>query len=250
MRLFLGLAAALLVAAPAIAATPVALRATPAARGGTITLADLFDGATGPAAQTVVAAAAAPGAEVVLDAGQVQLAAHAAGFDWENAQGQRRILVPTVPGGGPATGSRAPRRQQALAYVRNIAAGEIVQAADLVWSDAAVAGADAPGDPDRLIGQAARRPLRAGAPVQRGDLASPVVVHRDETIEVAFSAPGLALTLQGKALKDAAVGEPLQVLNPVSKKVIEAVASAPGRAVVGPAADALKAAPFATASLR
>jgi flagella basal body P-ring formation protein FlgA len=119
-----------------------------------------------------------------------------------------------------------------------------------MWSDAVIAPANAPGDPDAVIGQAARRPLRAGAAVLAGDLSAPVAVHRDEVVSVAYEAPGISLVLQGKALKDAAVGDTVQVLNPQSKKTIEAVVSGPGKALVGPRADALKARAFSTASLR
>jgi flagella basal body P-ring formation protein FlgA len=252
MRIALAAAAALLaLASPALAAAPVALRASPLAHGETVTLADLFDGVSGPQGETAVARAAAPGRQVVLDAGRVQLAAQRAGFAWDNPQGLRRILVGTAASGSPVLGAaRATRGAQALAWARNVPAGEIIQAADLVWSDQVIAGADAPGDPDRVIGQAARHAIRAGAAVQRSDVSAPVVVHRDEMIEIVFAAPGIHLVLQGKALKDAAVGEPVQVLNPSSKKVIEAVASAPGKAVVGPAAEVLKAQPFTTASIR
>ena len=66
-----------------------------------------------------------------------------------------------------ATGSavRPARRVQALAFTRNIAAGEIVGPQDLEWSDTVIAGGDAPGDVDAVIGMAAKRPLRAGAAV-------------------------------------------------------------------------------------
>jgi flagella basal body P-ring formation protein FlgA len=210
-------------------------------------LGDLFDGA-GAASRVVVASGL--GMNAVLDAGRVQLAAAQAGLDWANDLGVRRIVVAsaTSPAAGRAAASRPSR--QVLAYARNINAGEIVQASDLKWSDEAVAGANAPGNPDAIIGQAARRPLREGAAVQSADLAQPMVVHRDETISVAYEAGGITLVLQAKALKDAAVGESVQVLNPQSKKIIEAVAAGPGKAVVGPRADRLKAAPFSTASLR
>jgi flagella basal body P-ring formation protein FlgA len=246
----------LALAAPAVAGTPVTLRLAPVSRGDTVTLADLFDGATGPAGKVVLAPAAGPGLNAVLDAGRVQMAAKGAGLDWDNAQGMRRILVGS---GGSAAETRASasagptrsaRQTQVLAYARNINTGEILQANDLVWSSEVIAGPNAPGDPERLIGQAARHPLRGGAAAQSGDLAAAAVIHRDETIEVAFQAPGISLILQGKAMKDAAMGESVQVMNPQSKKIIEAVASGPGKAVVGPRADALKAAPFATASLR
>jgi flagella basal body P-ring formation protein FlgA len=58
---------------------------------------------------------------------------------------------------------------------------------------------------------------------------------------VAFESEGIVLTLEGKAASDATLGDTVEVINTSSKKTIEAVASAPGRAVVGPAADALKA---------
>ena len=251
MRALVLAIAFLSLAVPALAGAPVTLRNAPMAHGDAVTLADVFDGVSGAAGRTVLAPAAGPGLNTVLDAGRVQMAARSAGLDWDNPQGMRRILVGS-PGAerAPTAAARPGRAAQALAYARNINTGEIIQPADLVWSNEVIAGPGAPGDPDRLIGQAARHALRGGSAVQSGDLAAAAVVHRDETIDVAFEAPGIRLVLQGKALKDAAVGEPVQVLNPQSKKIIEAVAAGPGRAVVGPRADALKAAPFMTASLR
>lgn len=240
----------------ALAGTPVALRAQPVAHGA-VTIADLFDGA-GLVGAVVVAPAPAPGLNAVLDAARVQAVARAAGLDWDNAAGLRRIVVASAAGasldGARAVARTTAARSQALAYAHNIGAGEIVGPSDLVWSDGVVAPLDAPGDPDLVIGQAARRPLRAGAAVMRTDLAQPVAVHRDETVSVAFDAGGVSLVLQAKALKDAGVGDVVQVQNPTSKKIIEAVVSAPGQAVVGPRADALKAQALSssvrTASLR
>lgn len=239
-------------AVPALAGQPVVLKTQPAVGDGAVTLGDLFDGAAGPAAKVVVAPAPGPGLNAVLDAGKVQLAARGAGLDWDNALGLRRIVVSGAPAPGAAKPA-ATRSVQALTYARNLMAGEIVGAADLVWSSDAIAPADAPGDPDTVIGMAARRPLREGAAVQARDLSAPMVVKRDEMISVAFESGGISLILQGKALKDAAVGDSVQVLNPQSKKVIEAVVSAPGKAVVGPRADTIKArafGPLTTASLR
>jgi flagella basal body P-ring formation protein FlgA len=251
-------AALVALASPAHAGQPVALKTQPAAGSGGVTLGDLFDGASGPAAKVVVAPAPAAGTNTVLEAGRIQLAAHAAGLDWDNALGLRRITVTGAPPAGSArvaatTGARPARRVQTLAYTRNIMAGEIVGPQDLEWSEAAIASVDAPGDADSVIGMAARRPLRQGAAVSARDLAAPIVVRRDETIAVSFQQGGISLTLHGKALKDAGVGDSVQVLNPQSKKVIDAVVSGAGRALVGPAAEALKARtrlPFSTAFLR
>ncbi len=234
-------------ASPAHAAD-VTLRAAPAA-AGRITLGDLFDGA-GQASGVFVAPAGPAGGQAVLDAGAVQMAAKRAGLDWANAEGRRRIVVasvaaaPAPPPGASARAAPGGKRRQALAYARNLNAGDMVSASDLVWSDAAVAPGDAPSDPDAAIGKAARRPLREGAAVALHDLASPRVIKRDDVIDVAFEDEGISLVLQAKALGDAAIGDTVAVQNLASKKTLAAVASGPGRAVVGPAAEALKAAPF------
>ncbi|MGH6966580.1 MAG: SAF domain-containing protein, partial [Phenylobacterium sp.] len=160
MRSLLILAAALLVSGPALAGQPVTLKADTVDDDGMVTLGDLFDGA-GAAGR--VSVAARPGNGVVLDALAVQAIARRSGLEWTNAEGIRRIVVRA----GAATSSvSAPRGNvDVLTYARNLMAGEIVQPADLVWGKAAASPADAPSDPDMVIGKAAKRALRAGATV-------------------------------------------------------------------------------------
>ena len=94
-----------------------------------------------------------------------------------------------------------------------------------------------------MIGKAARKPLRAGAAVAARDLSMPQVIKKDDVIQVAFRSEAIVLTLQAKALEPATLGEPFSVQNIASKKVIEAVATGPGRAVVGPEAERIRAEP-------
>jgi flagella basal body P-ring formation protein FlgA len=101
-----------------------------------------------------------------------------------------------------------------------------------------------------VIGLAARRPLRAGAVVTVHDLGAAQVIKSGEAVTVTFAADGVALSLQGKAMGAGAVGEVLNVQNTASKKVIQAVVTGPGQAVVGPAATRLKAAGPARYALR
>lgn len=245
MRRLLISVLALAVASPALAGVPVTLKSDTASADRLVTLGDLFDGA---GAAGVAPVAMRTGATVVLNASMVQMTARRAGLDWANAEGLRTIVVHAAgvdgaPAAASASTAAAPRANvQVLTYARSLAAGEIVQPQDLVWSKAAAAPTDAPSDADAVIGLAAKRPLREGAAVAARDLGAPQVIKAGEMVTVTYQADGVSLGLTGKALSAAGMGEILNVENTASKKIIQAVASGPGQAVVGPAADQLKAA--------
>ncbi len=221
---------------PALAG-PVSLRADVADSDGRVTLGDLFDGA-GAASDLVVATRTGP--TIVLDATSVQLMARRSGLDWGNPQGLRRIVVRAGAAGPSAVAARG--NVEVLAWARSVNAGEIIQPTDMIWTKAAGAPSDAPQDADAVIGMAARRPLREGATVSMRDVVAQQVIKAGDTVEVTWSSGGITLTIQAKALAAAAVGQSFNAQNPASKKVIEAVAIAPGRAVTGPEAQRLKAA--------
>jgi flagella basal body P-ring formation protein FlgA len=239
--LLIAAAATLIAAGPALAGQPVVLR-TVTTSGPVVTLGDLFDGA---GAKASVPVANRTGQSVVLNARIVQAVAYRAGLDWANAQGLKTILVSAGAGAAAeaAPGAAASRGNvQVLTYARDIAAGEVLAASDVVWGKAAAAASDAAHDPDALIGMTARRPLRAGAAALTRDVATPIVVKTGDVITVSFKADGISLSLQGKALGAGGVGETLNVENTTSKKTIQAVVTGPGQAAVGPEADELKAA--------
>jgi flagella basal body P-ring formation protein FlgA len=238
--LTLAAAFAAVLSGPALAGT-VSLKAQPGFTDGGVTLGGLFDGAG--SASRVVVATARPGANLVLDAARVQQVARANGLDWANEQGVRRIIVRSAA--AQMAGNR-----DVLTYARNINAGDIVQPEDLVWGKALGAPVDAPRNPEAVIGKAARRPLSAGGAVALRDITTPLVIKKDDVVSVAFEEEGVRLVLQAKAMGGAAMGDSVSLMNPGSKKIIQATAIGPDEAVVGPSADRLKAAGQQFASLR
>jgi len=237
MRTFAILALTLAIAGPALAGQAVTLRSDTADADGIVTLGDLFDGA-GQAAGVPVAAR--QGTSVALDATAVQRVARQAGLDWPNAEGLRTIVVHAGLSAGPTAAPGSRGNVEVLTYARSLAAGEIVQPADLVWAKVAAAPDGAPSDADAVIGQMAKRPVRAGAVVQARDVGAAQVIKAGDIVTVTYEADGVSLALQGKAMGAAGVGELLAVQNTASKKVVQAVVTGAGQAVVGPAADQMK----------
>lgn len=253
IRLLTLTAAIALIASPALA-DPVTLRANPVDHDGRVTLGDIFDNA-GSAANVVVANRAGP--SVVLEAGQLQSMASRAGLQWANPQGLMRVVVrsaamapgtatTTTTAGQPVTAQRG-ATVEVLTYARNLAAGDVVQPEDVVWStvQSHMAQGGAPSDAEQVIGLSARRALRAGTAVGSRDLISPRVIARNDMVEVAFVAGGVSLSVTGRATRDAAVGEPVPILNTTSGRTIDAIAAGPGRAMAGSGARAQASTQFA-----
>ena len=222
-------------------AASVVLRSAPTDADGRITLGELFEGA-GNAAHVVVGHRS--GASAVLDAGQVQLAARRAGLDWSNPTGLRRIVVREGAGVSATTNvaARPGATVEVLTLTRSLAANEVIQPEDVAWApvQAHLAPAGGPQDAEEVIGMSARRALRAGQPISARDLSAPVVIARNDMVEVLYQDAGIELTITGRAQRQAAIGDVVQVMNLQSNRTIEAVAVAPGRAIAGPSAQAMR----------
>jgi flagellar basal body P-ring formation protein FlgA len=119
---------------------------------------------------------------------------------------------------------------------RSINRGETVQAADILIERRVkeTVPNDLHNDPAPLAGRIARRALSAGHVVRTGDLAKPELVARGETITILYEVPGLSLTLRGKASESGALGDMITVLNPQSKKTLQATVIAAGKVTVSP----------------
>ena len=235
-------------AASAFAGAPVTLKRD-LASGPQITLGDLFDDA-GAAAPVVVGTGAPVGLNAVLDAGAVERIAHSNGLDWANPSGIRRIIVHSLAVAPAASAGHASPMVQVLTYTHSLTAGELVKPEDLTFTEVPAFSApqDAPRDANDIIGKVARMPLRSGAPASVRDVSNAQVIKRGDLIEVAYHDDGISLVLQANALSAAAIGDTLNVMNPSSKKVIQAVAVGPDQAVVGPEAAQIKSAAYPSLS--
>ena len=72
------------------------------------------------------------------------------------------------------------------------------------------------------------------------------VINRNDIVEVAYESGGVRLTISGRAEGAAAEGQRLAIRNLQSNRIIDAVATGPGQAIAGPAAQALRTQQFAS----
>jgi flagella basal body P-ring formation protein FlgA len=83
-------------------------------------------------------------------------------------------------------------------------------------------------DLDQLVGQQLIRAARAGLMLKASDVRVPTVVSRNGLVTVVLQTGAMTLTVTGTALGTAAPGEAVDVLNPVTKKILHGVARADG----------------------
>lgn len=134
---------------------------------------------------------------------------------------------------------------EVVTLARAIARGETIRESDILVErlPRAEVVTDALARPELVVNQAARRPLRAGQTLRAADLMKPQIVSRDDAVTIVFRTRAITLTLRGKALGGGAEGEAISVLNPQSKRIVQATVTAPGVVTVSDAS------PVTTASV-
>ena len=121
---------------------------------------------------------------------------------------------------------------------RAIAKGDPIAAGDVAVErrprDAVPADAQSEPGRGQLAGQVARRPLAVGTVLRAGDLQRPEIVAKGEPVLIVFEAPGMSLTLRGRASEAGALGDAVGVVNTATKKPMQATIVGPGRVSVAP----------------
>lgn len=82
--------------------------------------------------------------------------------------------------------------------------------------------------PEQLIGMALNRQSREGLMLRASDISAPLAVSKNELVTIMYRRGPMTLTVKGQAITGASRGNNLQVLNLMSKRVVTAVAVAPG----------------------
>jgi flagella basal body P-ring formation protein FlgA len=77
---------------------------------------------------------------------------------------------------------------------------------------------------DQLIGKQLTRQSRGGLMLRPTDVTEPRVVERNAMVTVILRQGPMMLTVKGQALNGASVGQPVQVLNATSRKILHGVA--------------------------
>lgn len=85
---------------------------------------------------------------------------------------------------------------------------------------------------EEIMGMALQRQTREGVMLKPSDIAAPEIVSRNEQVTVVFQQGALTLTTTGKALNAASLSQPVSVLNTMTNKVLQGVATQNGTVTV------------------
>lgn len=120
------------------------------------------------------------------------------------------------------------------ALTHDLLTGETVTQADLTSMDipSTRMGASMVTTVDAVVGQVARRNLRAQSPLYAFDVAKPVLVKKGDLVSITFEMPGIQLLAQGQAQGNGGKGDVISFMNTTSRRAIEARITGAGTAVV------------------
>ena len=124
----------------------------------------------------------------------------------------------------------------------SLQAGAILTPGDVEMKRVSLALADETGITSLgdLVGKQLRRNAREGVMLKASDVIEPLAVKRNTQVTVLLKTGPMTLTVLGQSLSDAAAGQPVQVMNTVSRKILNGVATASGAVEITTAAGQLK----------
>lgn len=100
-------------------------------------------------------------------------------------------------------------------------ATEVIRAGDIVTAENTRPESGEFSDSDRdILGQQVRRTVYTGKSVSSSNTHAPHVVKRNQTVTVKYLSGSLEITLSGRAMEPASVGDTITVMNTSSRELI------------------------------
>ncbi|MFQ5562730.1 MAG: flagellar basal body P-ring formation chaperone FlgA [Parvularculaceae bacterium] len=112
-----------------------------------------------------------------------------------------------------------PIASEELVAARNVSAGEILTAADIMTPKGAEGLRRAAG----LIGQEALHALYKGQPFSESDVHPQTIVERNALVKMEFVKGPLTITAEGRALDSGGMGERVRVMNVFSRRIVSTI---------------------------
>ena len=197
--------------------------------------------ASGPLAKVRVAPSPEPGETLALDPSFVGKIARENGVYFPADQ-TAPIRVTRLVDGDVASNlgenkaiPKPPSPDHVLILTEDLMRGDVITLAHLEWVPPGATrkpSVNAPEDIQSVLGQEARRTLRAGRPIRTADVKTLSVIKKGEPVTLLYAKDGLRLTVTGRALSDAAMGAPVRIMNNYSNRALDAIATGAGEARV------------------
>jgi flagella basal body P-ring formation protein FlgA len=157
-------------------------------------------------------------------------------FDTRNGRFETTLEFPIGPGKRSVMrlSGRAIAMVQVATVTRTIEHGGIVKDSDVLVErrPRAEVGRDVVTKREQAAGLAARNSLQPGRPIRIADLMTPDLVQRNEIVTLIYEAPGILLTIRGKATEGGAEGDAINVINEQSKRTVQGTIVGPGRVAI------------------
>jgi flagella basal body P-ring formation protein FlgA len=120
------------------------------------------------------------------------------------------------------------------ALVQDVTTGDTISSASLgtIEVPASRTTASMITAPDMVVGQIARRPVRANTPLFAMDFAKPVMVRKGDTVTIVAEMPGIRISAQGKAMTNGSKGDVITFMNTSSRRSVDARIVDSGTAVI------------------
>lgn len=87
-------------------------------------------------------------------------------------------------------------------------------------------------DEKQLVGKIAAQPISAGSVIVSPMLKSQTVISKNQSVHVSVLNGSINLQMEGTARSDAGINEMVKIENPATKRIFEAIATAPGEAKI------------------